>query len=125
MARVQSIGAIATLSRLRPEEQQEDSLVNVHLRLYAKVDNGLLAIDPNPQTSVVGLARDGLGAIEEAVQFALWMPQTPTEHRQAQFARVIEELRVQHGVEIDAETLRSLPFELLPDAELRELIASD
>jgi hypothetical protein len=63
MARVVSTGAVVTVSHWEGDAAQTAPL-NLHLRLYAKLDNGLLAIDPNPQTAGMGVDRSRIGDAE-------------------------------------------------------------
>jgi hypothetical protein len=116
MARVASVGGIATLRRAENAGE-----VRVAIRLFAKLDDGLLAIDRDPQTLEVGLGREELGALDEAVVTALRFGELPPEERESHWGGVIEELRETFAVRTDPETLMSLPFDLVADGELRRL----
>lgn len=123
MARVRSVGAIATLSRV-PElaqVQEAQGIANVHMRLFAKLDNGLLAIDPNPQTAGFGVPLQSAERAIDMFELMLRSNDLPGEHRQAQWSRVVHELASTFDVHIDAETLKSLPFELIADDETRAM----
>jgi hypothetical protein len=126
MARVVSVGAIATVAHMpRGAPDAPPESLSVHLRLFAKTDTGLLAIDPHPQTSNIGTQPSQSAALPEMVKFVLGAAvggQIPAEHRAAHWGRIVEVLAEQFGISTDPETLMALPFELLPDSELHELI---
>jgi hypothetical protein len=119
MARVESAGGIATLHRV---DSADPKIVDVSLRLFAKVDVGLLAIDPDPQTFILTLPRGQLLDLEEATLLSLRWSELEAEHRRGYWGGVMQVLRETYEVTTDPETLMSLPFELMPDAELRELL---
>ncbi len=120
MARVRSVGAIATVGDGPVAER-----VGVHLRLFAKTDAGLLAIDPRPETATVEVAARDPGALLGQVALVLGVAaggQIPARVRAGHWGRVVAALAEQFGIETDPETLMALPFELLADAPLREMM---
>jgi hypothetical protein len=132
MARVQSVGGIATLQRLPKElaEEQDPSVAegstSIHVRLYAKTDMGLLAIDPRPQSYGAAIPREALKRGEDYAQIGLVVaPEFHFEElgegrTQGPWHGVIEELKSSFEIETDPETLQALPFELIFDRELAE-----
>jgi hypothetical protein len=134
MARVKSIGALATVNRMM-ELRDSDAVLpdlepgavqpfNVHVRLFAKLNDGLLAMDPRPQTMGVGVVPSEFGDLAQLIQSQMQMAgQLPAEHRDAWWGRVIAVLAEVHKVHIDATTLMALDFELVPDGELRAVLA--
>jgi hypothetical protein len=122
MARVRSVGAIATVDE---EEAHSSERLSVHLRLFAKTDDGLLAIDPHPETATVTVQARDPGALLGQVALVLGVAaggQIPAEMRAGHWGRVVGALADQFGIETDPETLMVLPFELLADEALRELM---
>ena len=120
MARVESAGGIATLQR---GDTGDPDLVDVNVRLFAKLDSGLLAIDRNPQSVNAGIHRADLHDLPSLIQQALRSDELTSDHRASAWGGVIEDLRETFGVSTDPETLMSLPFDLLADGELRALLA--
>jgi hypothetical protein len=122
MASIQSIGAIVTVNRAFDEPDPNDSHVNLHVRYFAKLDTGLTVIDPNPQSQALGIARDQMVDLEGMLGIPMArMGELSAEHRLAPWEGVLEALKkVTSGS--DPETLQRLPFEVLADGEVRELI---
>ena len=58
MAHVRLVGGIATINRLADARSHDPDLINVYVRLFAKLNDGLLAIDPRPQSVRVGMPHD-------------------------------------------------------------------
>ena len=121
MARVESAGGIATLHRV---EVEDADLVNVNVRLFAKLDSGLLAVDRSPQSVNAGIARVDLPELGGLVQEALRSDAMTAGHRASAWGGVLEDLRATFGVNTDAETLMALPFDLVADGELQALLAA-
>jgi hypothetical protein len=120
MARVESVGGIATLQRV---EVEDPDLVNVNVRLFAKLDSGLMAVDRSPQSVNAGVARADLPELGGLVQEALRSDAMTAGHRASAWGGVLDDLRETFGISTDAETLMSLPFDLVADGELRALVA--
>lgn len=131
MARVRSVGGIATFQGRfseRPEaESSPADFVGIYVRLFAKTDVGLLAIDPEPQTYLTAVPRVALRS-SQADEFAERLRAPEFLHpeiegrTQAPWRGVIEDLHRSFGIETDAETLQSLEFELLMDSELQRAL---
>lgn len=131
-ARVKSVGAIATIldieqipGRPKPPEASPDAVipVNVLLRPFAKLVEGILAISPGSTT--VGIDPERISELEEFVRTQLGLlPTLPSEFRHSQWASVVEELE-KLNVKTDAETLLNLDFDLVPDGELRARLVGD
>jgi hypothetical protein len=119
MARVRSAGGIATLHHIDHDDGNE---VHVVVRLFAKLDDGMLAIDRDPVSLDVGVPAGQLATLHDAVVTALRFGELPEEERQSYWGGVVEELRETFSVRTDPETLMSLPFDLVPDGELRGLL---
>jgi hypothetical protein len=121
MASVQSVGGIATILQVPPE-----ATLNVNVRLYAKLETGLLVIDPGQQSMVVGpneeSLRNGIEGLREVLTSMLTWGELPSEHRVNHWSGVLQALSEQ-GVETDPETLMRLPFEMLADRATRERLA--
>ena len=125
------MGGIATIQgRPRGRLEAEDDgveFVGIYIRLFAKTDVGLLAIDPQSQTYLTAIPHAALrGPQEDTLVTLLRVPEflhPEIEGRtQAPWSGVIEDLQRRFSIETDAETLQSLEFELLMDAELREAL---
>ncbi len=132
MARIRSVGGIATIQGGFPERLDPDAgdleFVGIYVRLFAKTGSGQLAIDPQPQTYLSAISHLALrGAEGQAVADLLRVPEFLhpefEDRTQAPWGGVIEDLRRTFGIETDAETLQSLEFELLMDAELQRALA--
>jgi len=141
MAHVRLVGGIATINRPsatinrpsatinRPSEARSHApdLINVYVRLFAKLNNGLLAIDPHPQSMRVGVPHDQARTLPDRVTRSLGVAVggvLPSELRAAKWGRVVEILDEQFGVATDPETLMALPFNLLTVGGLSELVGS-
>ena len=130
MARVRSVGGIATIQHPVPRRvEPDDSLefVGIYVRLFAKTDSGRLAIDPQPQTYLTaipqGALRDPQGEpVAERLRAPEFLHPEIEGRTQAPWRGVIEDLQRTFGIETDAETLQSLDFELLMDAELQRAL---
>lgn len=119
MARIQSVGAIATLG---PAIEGDPPSINVNLRLFAKIERGLLAIDPAAQSFGAGVALGSLAKVAEVTESGLRAQQRlPKGIMTDPWERVAAELK-KLSVETDAETLRALSFDFVPDGELRGLL---
>jgi hypothetical protein len=132
VARIRSVGGIATLQGELANQLELDAaeleFVGIYVRLFAKTDGGLLAIDPQPQTYLSAISHVALrGAKAQAFADLVRVPEflhPEIEGRtQAPWSGVIEDLRRTFGIETDAETLQSLDFEVLMDAELQQALA--
>ncbi len=132
MARIKSVGGIATIQGGFPEGLDPDAgdleFVGIYVRLFAKTGTGQLAIDPEPQTYLSAISHLALrGSQGQSVADLLRVPEflhpEIEDRTQAPWQGVIEDLRRTFGIETDAETLQSLDFELLMDAELRRALA--
>ena len=122
MARVMSIGGIVTINRMA-EEVADPSIVNLNVRLFAKLDLGLLAIDPRPQSMAIGMGRNKLHELPDNVRQTMAMAGAlPAGHRDSYLGGVVAVLADQFGVHTDVETLMALPFDLLPDSECRDAL---
>jgi hypothetical protein len=127
---VRSVGGIATIQHPVPRRlESDDSLafVGIYVRLFAKTDSGLLAIDPDPQTYLKAISQTALRNPDgESVVDRLRAPEflhPEIEGRtQAPWRGVIADLQHTFNIETDAETLQSLEFELLMDAELQRAL---
>jgi hypothetical protein len=119
MARVESAGGIATVQRVDSEDPE---LVNVNVRLFAKLDSGLLAVDRSPQRVNAGIARTDLPDLASLIPEALRSADLGSGHRASAWGGVLDDLRETFGVHTDPETLMSLPFDLVPDGELAALL---
>jgi hypothetical protein len=128
VARVRSAGGIATLQRLPggDETRQSDTSVNINVRLFAKTDTGLLAIDPNPQSYAAAIPHDALKQGEAHAAIGLLFapefmrPELGEGRTQGPWQGVIEQLRRVFAIETDPETLQALEFEFIADRELAE-----
>lgn len=121
MARVESAGGIATVQRV---ESGDAELVNVNVRLFAKLDSGLLAVDRNPQSVNAGVARVDLPDLASLIPEALRSTEMTADNRASAWRGVLDDLRESFAIRTDPETLMSLPFDLVADAELRALTAA-
>jgi hypothetical protein len=119
MAHVESTGAIATLQRV---PQEDDDRLDVNLRLFAKLDSGLLAVDRSPQSVNAGVARVDLPDLASLVPETLRSGELDSAHRASTWGGVLDDLRETFGIRTDAETLMSLPFDLVADGELSALL---
>jgi len=125
MARIRSTGGIATLQRI-PGAASDPATLQVNVRLFAKTETGLLAIDPSPQSYAAGIPRDALARGEEYALTGLvsapefLAPEAGEGRVQGPWHRVIEELTRTFKIETDPETLQALPFELMLDRELAD-----
>jgi hypothetical protein len=127
MAHVRLVGGIATINRVAEERGADPDLVNVYVRLFAKLTDGLLAIDPDPQSVGIGIASDQVHILPDQLTRSLGVAVggvLPSELRAAHWGRVVKILAEQFGVSTDAETLMALPFSLLTVGGLSELISS-
>jgi hypothetical protein len=120
MAHVESAGGIATLQRVGEDDSET---VDVNVRLFAKLDSGLLAVDRNPQSVNAGIARVDLPDLASLVPEALRSGDLDSDHRASAWGGVLDDLRETFGIRTDAETLMSLPFDLVADGELSALLA--
>jgi hypothetical protein len=120
VARVESTGGIATLQRV---ESEDPDMLGVNVRLFAKLDSGLLAVDRNPQSVNAGVARVDLPELESLVPQALRSDELESGHRASTWGGVLDDLRETFGIRTDAETLMSLPFDLVADGELAALLS--
>lgn len=124
------MGGIATIqAATRGQLATEDAVefVGIHVRLFAKTDSGLLAIDPQPQTYLTAIPPRALRSPQgESFADLLRAPEflhPEIEGRtQAPWHGVIEDLHRTFSIETDAETLQSLDFEVLMDAELQRAL---
>jgi hypothetical protein len=121
MARVESAGGIATVQRV---ESGDPELVNVNVRLFAKLDSGLLAVDRNPQSVNAGVARVDLPDLASLIPEALRSTEMTADNRASAWRGVLDDLRESFAIRTDPETLMSLPFDLVADEELRALTAA-
>ncbi len=127
MAHIRLVGGIATINRLAQARSRDPDLLNVYVRLFAKLNNGLLAIDPRPQSVGVGVPHDQARTLPDRVTRSLGVEVgavLPSELRVAHWGRVVKILDEQFGVSTDPETLMALPFNLLTVGGLSELIDS-
>jgi hypothetical protein len=125
MAHVRLIGGIATINRLAEEKGPHPEFLNVYVRLFAKLTNGLLAIDPHPQSVGVGAPFDEAHTLSGQVRRSMGASVggvLPSELRVAHWGRVVAILDEIFGVVTDPETLMALPFELVTVGGLTELI---
>jgi hypothetical protein len=131
MARIRSVGGIATVqgrfsNRAAREAAYADGL-QINVRLFAKTDVGLLAIDPRPQTYLTAIHRDAFrggqaqafDGLDRAPEF---LHPDADDRTQGPWDGVIEDLQRTFNIETDAETLQALDFELLMDAELQRAL---
>ena len=128
MARIRSVGGIATVQgrhrdRIEPRDGAGDG-IQINVRLFAKTDVGLLAIDPRPQTYLTAIPRVAMYGLDlEKVHGLLRAPEFLHPERddrtQGPWGGVIEDLQRTFSIHTDAETLQALEFELLMDAELQ------
>jgi hypothetical protein len=130
VARIRSVGGIATIQGGFPDRMEAGDLefAGIYVRLFAKTDGGLLAIDPQPQTylsaiSHVALRSTTAHTFADLVRVPEFLHPEIEGRTQAPWGGVIEDLRRTFGIETDAETLQSLDFELLMDAELQQALA--
>ena len=130
MARIRSVGGIATVQRSSgrpgPDAGAADG-IQINVRLFAKTDAGLLAIDPRPLTYLTAILRDAFGSRRpQACDGLAHAPEFlhPEEEgrTQAPWDGVIGELERMFDIATDAETLQALDFELLMDAELQQAL---
>jgi hypothetical protein len=127
MAHVRSVGGIATINRLAEARSHDPDLINVYVRLFAKLNDGLLAIDPHPQSVRVGVPHDQARSLPDRVARSLGAEVggvLPSELRVAHWGGVVETLDERFGVSTDPETLMALPFDLLTVGGLAELVNS-
>jgi hypothetical protein len=127
MAHIRLVGGIATINRQAEARGADPELLYVYVRLFAKLTDGLLAIDPNAQSVGVGMQRDQLKSLSDQVSRSMGVAVggvLPSELRAAHWGGVIKILAAQFRVSTDPETLMALPFDLLTVGGLSELIAS-
>jgi hypothetical protein len=127
MARVRLVGGIATINRLAEKNGRHPEFLNVYVRLFAKLTDGLLAIDPHPQSVGVGRPFDEAHTLSDQVMRSMGASVggvLPSELRAAHWGRVVAILDEQLGIVTDPETLMALPFELVTVGGLSELIGS-
>jgi hypothetical protein len=131
VARVRSVGGIATFPGRFSERPDTDdgpaAFVGIYVRLFAKTDCGLLAIDPQPQTYLTAIPRvalrgDEADELAERLRAPEFLHPEIEGRTQAPWSGVIEDLHKSFSIETDAETLQSLEFELLMDSELRRAV---
>jgi hypothetical protein len=124
------VGGIATIQAAAAAQlYSDDSLefVGIYVRLFAKTDVGLLAIDPQPQTYLTAVPPRALRSPQgDSFTDLLRVPEflhPEVEGRtQAPWHGVIEDLHRTFSIETDAETLQSLDFDLLMDGELQRAL---
>jgi len=128
MARIRSVGGIATVQGRRPDQIEPSpgagDGIQINVRLFAKTGDGRLAIDPQPQTYLTAIPRMGMHRLDlQAVHGLLRAPEFLHPERedrtQGPWGGVIEDLQRTFGIHTDAETLQALEFDVLMDAELR------
>jgi hypothetical protein len=128
MARIRSVGGIATVQGRVPDQTQPEpgarDGIQINVRLFAKTGSGLLAIDPRPQTYLTAITRVALQSLDlEDVHGLLRAPEFLHPERDdrtlAPWGGVIEDLQRTFSIHTDAETLQALEFEVLMDAELQ------
>ena len=131
MARVRSVGGIATIQApfRREPDSDEDSLefVGIYVRLFAKTDSGQLAIDPQPQTYLTAVPQRTLRSppgesFVDLLRAPEFLHPSIEGRTQAPWHGVIEDLHRTFSIETDAETLQSLEFEVLMDGELQRAL---
>jgi hypothetical protein len=120
VARVESTGGIATLQRV---ESEDADTLGVNVRLFAKLDSGLLAVDRSPQSFAAGVARLDLPDLGSLTAEALRSGELSSDNRASAWGGVLEDLRETFRIRTDAETLMSLPFDLVADGELAALLS--
>jgi hypothetical protein len=127
MARVRSVGGIAAINHLPADSAGGDSVIDLHVRLFALLDEGRLAFDQEPLSMSIGVPSDETHTLPDRVARSLGVGVgglLPPELRQAQWGRLVEILDQEFGISIDAETLAALPFNLLSDGELSDLLGA-
>jgi hypothetical protein len=114
-AAIRSVGATASLNHDGPEDPD---FAVVDLRLFATTDGGERVADPRPASTSVRIERTKLAALELSVQMSLRLRQAPTGARLEAWQRIAAELGA-NGIEAEPEALHRMPFEFVPDDELR------
>jgi hypothetical protein len=129
MARIRSVGGIATVDGRFPGQTAAGAAdgLQINVRLFAKTDGGLLAIDPRPQTYLTAIPRDALPrrqaqAFDGLLRAPEFLHPEADDRTQGPWGGVIEDLQRTFSIETDAETLQALDFELLMDAELQRAL---
>jgi hypothetical protein len=121
MARVESVGGIATLKR--GTDAEDDGSLSVSIRLFAKLDSGLMAIDHDAESLSLQMpTRVALDELAGITATALRYGELPPAHRREHWEGLVAELHATSLIHTDAETLMSLPFDFVPDGELREAL---
>lgn len=125
MARVVSTGGFVTLLDMdRDLDPKTAVTINLNVRLFALVDNGLLAIDPASQSTGGGYSRDSLPSrsrLGDVTSAIFRIPQLPSGHRGAIWGGVIAALK-ELNIETDPETLQALPFEAIPIGRVLDVL---
>ncbi len=124
MARVQSAGATARILQLPEGAEGDKDIVNVAMRFFVVLEDGTRVVDEASSTTTIGTGADRLHQLQDIAVIGLRYGQLPSDHRKAQWGRLIEQLAAL-GIATDAETLMSLPFVVEPDEELRARMGSE
>src|SRR5215218_6188309 len=126
MARIASTGGLVTVTSFPPPDEADPSIINLGIKLFAVLDIGVAVFDPRAQSQGVGFDRDAikdLAQLEDHLLAGLRHDELPAEHRQAHWQPLLGELE-KYKIHSDPETLRSLPFELVPVQAVRDLFVA-
>lgn len=127
MARIASTGGFVTVSDRPLPDGADPNIVNLNIKLFVVLSFGAAVFDPRPQSQGIGFQRGSikdLTALEDHLVSSLRYDELPAEHRKAHWQSVLDEL-VQYEIASDPETLRSLPFELVPVQAVRDLFSEE
>ena len=113
MAQVRSVGAVVSLN---PWAEEDSTIVDLNIRLFADLEGFRRVIDPGPQSTELEMntqqARTTLSYISDSVRGVISAQSPlPMEHRASMWAALMEELE-KEGVKTHPETLQALPFHL-------------
>ncbi|HEU5105264.1 MAG TPA: hypothetical protein VFU11_05440 [Solirubrobacterales bacterium] len=126
MARIASTGGLVTVTSLPLPDEADPNIVNLSIKLFALLDVGAAVFDPRAQSQGIGFDRGSvkdLAQLEDHLLVGLRHDELPAEHRQAHWQPLLAELE-KYEIHSDPETLRSLPFELVPVQAVRDLFVS-
>jgi hypothetical protein len=127
VARIASTGGLVTVTNLPLPEEGDPNIVNLSIKLFAVLEMGVAVFDPRPQSQGMGFNRGsikGVAGLEDYLISSLRYDELPAEHRKAHWQPLLGELE-KYEIQSDPETLRSLPFELVPVQAVRDLFAAE
>src|SRR5215212_4727512 len=121
MPRVRSTGGIAVQAHAPAAVKGIGAgAVVVNVRLFAKLDVGVCAVDRRPVSFTVGAPREALRGVDPYEELGLdsvprFAGGTVDSSSPGPWSGLLDDLRTSFAVATDAETLQLLPFDLLHD----------